>query len=144
MIGDMGTDIKSEYTFFNGDLILVDGTLNLGQAILNRLVADSDTYSMFYNRYGGGLFYELGSKNIASTWEYIRIEVESILQQEPRIQNVECTVNKINSSEVSLDLTIQPINEDMVVEFNLVINSNQYILTTSDNGVLIENRNGGE
>ena len=45
---NLGTDIKDTWSFGNGDIELVRDEENLGQAILNRLRADTDTYDIFF------------------------------------------------------------------------------------------------
>ena len=125
-----GTDIKNNWSFTNGDLNLVSNQLNLGQAVVNRLKTDLGTYDSFYNNYGGNLFDEMGELNHPTIHEYIRIEVESILQQEPRIRNVECTVNKTYSNGVNINLKLTPITEDETITLNLVINEDSSIQIT--------------
>jgi len=127
MINIYGTDINRDWSFDKGDINLVSDTLNLGQAIVNRLNADLDTYSIFYPKYGGDLFEHMGELNHPTIPEYIRIEIETILSQEPRIANLECTVDKNSSNSIECTLNITPIGSDEVVEINLVINEDSYI-----------------
>ena len=127
MIDIYGTDINRKWEFTNGDIDLVDESINLGQAIVNRLNAGLDTYDLFYARYGGVLFEHLGDLNHPNIHEYMRIEIESILDQEPRIQNLECTVNKTNSTTVEINLKVAVIGSDTIDEFNLVINEDSTI-----------------
>ena len=122
-----GNDIDSSWSFVDGDLKIVKHQINLGQAILNRLQTDSDTYDIFYKNYGGNLFEQFGELNHPTIHEYIRIEVESILQQEPRIRNVECTVNKTYSTGVEVTLKVTPITSDETITYNLVLNDDSYI-----------------
>lgn len=125
-----GTDIDSSWSFVDGDIQLSKGKENLGQAISNRLMADEDQYSDFYIRYGGRLFDHFGDLNHPTIHEYIRIEIEDILRQDPRIKEInECTVNKISSGAVECNLKIEPIGSDEIISLNLVINN--------DSGVFI-------
>ena len=98
MVKDVfGVDIDSIWNFVDGDIQLSKGKENLGQAIINRLMADDDQYSDFYIRYGGRLFDHFGDLNHPTIHEYIRIEIESILEQEPRIKEInECTARAEN------------------------------------------------
>lgn len=116
-----GTDIDDSCTFSNGDINLISDTSNVKQAIKNRLMCDSEFYKTFYQNYGGNLFDEMGELNNGNAHEYIRIEIETILKQEPRIKEVECTVNKIGTDAVECKLKFKPINNDEIVEMNLVI-----------------------
>ena len=127
MIDVYGTDINRKWEFTNGDIDLVDESVNLGQAIVNRLNAGLDTYDLFYAKYGGILLEHLGDLNHPNIHEYIRIEIESILEQEPRIQEVECTVDKTGTSSVEINLKVVVLGSDTVDEFNLVINEDSYI-----------------
>ena len=122
-----GTDINRKWEFTNGDIETVSESVNLGQAIVNRLNAGLDTYDLFYSKYGGILLEHLGDLNHPNIHEYIRIEIESILEQEPRIQEVECTVDKTGTSSVEINLKVTVLGSDTVDEFNLVINEDSYI-----------------
>lgn len=135
MVKDVfGVDIDSSWNFVDGDLELSKGKGNLGQAIMNRLMADDDQYSDFYIKYGGGLFDHFGDLNHPTIHEYIRIEIESILEQEPRIKEItECTVNKISSNVVGCNLKVTAIGSDEVVELNLVLSDDSPIFISSSN-----------
>ena len=130
----LGTDIRSDWSFTDGDINLVSGRSNLGQAIVNRLKADLTTF-IFYNRYGGNLFEHFGDKNNPNIHEYIKIEVESICRQDPRIKQVETTVNKTDSETITLDLKLLTISSDEILRYNLIL--------TSDNSIFI-NENSSE
>ena len=122
MVDIYGTDIQRDWQFSDGDIDLITGEANLGQAIVNRLNTDDDFYTQFYRRYGGRLYDHFGDLNHPTIHEYIRIEVEDILSQDPRIQQVDCTVNKTSNHEVECNLKIRVIGSDEVVELNLIIN----------------------
>lgn len=135
MVRDIfGVDIDSSWSFVDGDIVLSRGIENLGQAISNRLMADYDQYSDFYIRYGGRLFEHFGDLNHPTIHEYIRIEIESILEQEPRIKEInECTVNKISSNSVECKLKVTTISSDDSIELNLVLNDDSGIFISSSN-----------
>ena len=122
-----GTDIQRDWQFTDGDLETVSEQANLGQAIINRLNTDDDWYTQFYTRYGGRLHEHFGDFNHPTIHEYIKIEVEDILSQDPRIQQVNCTVNKTTSNSVECNLKIRVIGSDELMELNLVINENSPI-----------------
>lgn len=134
MVDVYGTDINSNWSFTDGDINLISGKSNLGQAIVNRLKADLTTF-IFYNRYGGNLFEHFGDKNNPNIHEYIKIEVESICKQDPRIKQVESTVTKTDSETITLDLKLLTISSDEIIRYNLII--------TSDNSIFI-NENSSE
>lgn len=133
MVKDVfGADIDSSWIFVDGDIQLTKGKENLGQAVMNRLMADEDQYSDFYIRYGGRLFDHFGDLNHPTIHEYIRIEIEDILSQDPRIKEInECTVNKINSSAVECNLKIKTIGSDEILSLNLVINDDSGVFISS-------------
>lgn len=133
MVNDVfGTDIDSTWSFVDGDLELSTGNGNIGQAIQNRLMTDDNQYTQFYIQYGGRLYEHLGDLNHSTIHEYIRIEIEHILEQEPRIQEImECTVNKTSNREVECNLKIKPVGSDEVIPLNLVINDDGGVFINS-------------
>jgi len=137
----LGTDIKADWSFTDGDINLVSGKSNLGQAIVNRLKADLTTF-IFYNRYGGNLFEHMGDLNHSTIHEYIKIEVESICRQDPRIKQVECTVNKTDSDTVNLDLNCMVIDADEIVRLNLILNSNGSVSINGETPLIDAERGG--
>ena len=135
-----GADVNKSWTFTNGDIDMVDDSINLGQAIVNRLNAGLETYDIFYAKYGGVLMEHLGDLNHPHIHEYMRIEIESILEQEPRIQNLECTVNKTDSNSVECNLKVSVVGSDEVNEYNMVISDDSYIELTGTTSEINEVR----
>lgn len=124
----LGTDIDSNWSFNgNGDINTIKGTTNLGQAILNRLKADLNTYNMFYVNYGSNLQEHFGDFNHGTIHEYIRIEIEESCKRDPRIQNIECKVDKIDSETINCTLEISVFNSNTVLEYNLVLTNDASI-----------------
>ena len=121
---NLGTDITSDWNFTNGDIDLVSGYPNVKQAIINRLNTDTDFYNIFYPKYGGNLFEHMGELNHPTIHEYIRIEVESIVKQDPRISNVNATVTKNGSSSVNCELNVVFYDNISSDKINLVIDAN--------------------
>ena len=124
MVINLGTDITSDWNFTNGDIDLVSGYPNVKQAIINRLNTDADFYNIFYPKYGGNLFEQMGELNHPTIHEYIRIEVESIVKQDPRISNVNATVTKNGSSSVDCELNVVFYDNTSSDKINLVIDAN--------------------
>ena len=133
----LGTDVQSDWSFTDGDINLISEKSNLGQAIVNRLQADLTTF-IFYNRYGGNLFEHFGDKNNPNIHEYIKIEVEDICRQDPRIKQVETTVNKTDSETITLDLKLLTISSDEIIRYNLILNSDNSILINENSSELSE------
>ena len=134
MVDVYGTDINSNWSFSDGDINLVTDKANLGQAIVNRLKADLTTF-IFYNRYGGNLFEHFGDKNNPNIHEYIKIEVESICKQDPRIKQVESTVTKTDSETITLDLKLLT-SSDEIIRYNLILNSDNSIFINENSSEL--------
>ena len=121
---NLGTDIDSEWNFTNGDINLVMDYSNMNQAIVNRLNTDADFYNIFYPKYGGNLFEQMGELNHHTIHEYIRIEVESIVMQDPRVSNVTATVTKNGSSSVNCELNVVFYDNISSDKINLIIDAN--------------------
>ena len=116
-----GRDIKNNWNFINGDLEIVSDKLNLAQAIINRLNTDLGFYDWCYTQYGGNLSNVFGMKNNSNTLEYLRIEIESTLQQDPRIRVVNANCSKEDSKTVGVELNVLTIGSDEIVTINLII-----------------------
>lgn len=116
-----GRDIKNNWNFINGDLETVSDKLNLAQAIINRLNTDLGFYDWCYTQYGGNLSNVFGMKNNSNTLEYLRIEIESTVQQDPRIRVVNANCSKEDSKTVGVELNVLTIGSDEIVTINLII-----------------------
>lgn len=119
-IYELGVDIHSDWEFHDGDLKLIRYGENMGQAVVNRLKCYLGAMSIFYTDYGSEIIHYLGEMNNETTWEYIRIEIETRVLQDPRVTDVECTVNRLTHStcEAHLDLHFY---DGSTGEANLVI-----------------------
>ena len=131
-----GTDINMDFSFKDGDINLVNGTKNLAQAICNRLNSNLQTYEIFYARYGGNLLEWLGEINNTNIQEYLKIEIESILGQEPRITSVEATVTKETSNTLLVDLKVLPVASDEIITLNLIIQEDLWVQINPNAGEL--------
>lgn len=127
MIDIFGTDIKSDFSFTDGDLDLVSSTDNLGQAIINRLNTDLGFYDWCYTYYGSNLSTVYGLKNNDNVLEYIRVEIEATLRQDPRIKEIICNCRKGDPQTVCVELDILTINSNEMVTINLVINEDNIV-----------------
>lgn len=135
---DLGTDISSDWSFSNGDINLIRDYGNLSQAIMNRLNTDLDFYQIFYARYGGNLWEHMGDLNHPTIHEYIRIEVEDIILQDPRIAEVECSVTKISRKQVGCTVTVTLYDNTTTTTLNYVINANTGVSITNNTNELQE------
>lgn len=128
---ELGTDFKSEWAFKDGDLVLVENKDNLIQSILNRLNCDYDSLDLFYYDYGSVLSKFLGWKKSDETLEFIRLEVESVLEQEPRLSdfNVNVSYNKVG--KVLIDVYIL-FDEDSDFSLSLVLEKGGEIVASDE------------
>lgn len=117
----LGVDIKDTWSFVDGDLEIISGTLNLGQSIINRLNTDKGFYNWCYTNYGSDLFRIFGMKNNPNSLKYLRIEMESILQQDPRIREVTVNCSKEDPKTIGVELNVLTIGNDEIITLNLII-----------------------
>ena len=117
---ELGTDLNCNWQFKDGDLVLVENKDNLIQSILNRLNCDYDSLDLFYYEYGSVLSNFLGWEKSDETLEFIRLEIESTLEQEPRLTdfNVEVSYNSVG--KIIIDLFVS-YDEDSDFTLSLVL-----------------------
>ena len=101
----LGTDFNSNWEFKDGDLQLVENKDNLIQSILNRLNSDYDSLDLFYYDYGSVLSNFLGWKHNDETLEFVRLEVEDTLDQEPRLNDYNVEVS-FKNGKIAIELYI--------------------------------------
>jgi len=101
---ELGTDLNTNWEFKDGDLILVENKENLIQSILNRLNSEYDSLDLFYYDYGSVLSNFLGWKRNDETLEFVRLEIEDTLEQEPRLSDfsVEALFNEVGGILIKL------------------------------------------
>lgn len=116
----LGTDFKN-FEIEDGDLLLVSENDNLAQACINRLSSPPNFYNWAYENYGGDLNSIFGMENNSKSLEYLRIEIEHILQQDPRIKSISATCTKEVSNEVNVELDILTIGNEEIISMNLII-----------------------
>lgn len=120
---EYGVDLDASLSFnSDGDLVLVKFKDNLCQAVSNRLNTVKDSLDLFYNDYGSVLLYFCGWKRKQSTLDFIRVELETCLKQDPRINDFTIDLSYSETGSVKINLRISNIMED--VEMNFVLNEN--------------------
>lgn len=118
---DWGTDINSSWSFKDGDLNIVSDNDNTNQAIINRLNSYKPSLNLYYAEYGGFLRKYFGMKKTSQVLQFMKIEIDTILQQDPRILDFISKLEYNDSNGVNINLLIQQAeNED--IELNLVLN----------------------
>ena len=130
-IVELGVDLNNNWQFKDGDLVLVENKNNLIQSILNRLNCDYDGLDLFYYEYGSVLSSFLGWKKSDETLEFIILEVESTLEQEPRLTEfyVEVSYNKVG--KIVIDLFIS-FDDESDFELSLVLEKGGEIVASGE------------
>lgn len=129
-ISEIGTDINTNWSFLNGDLVLVDNDENLVQSIRNRLTCPEGSFDLYYGNYGSVLEQFMGWRRRQETLDFMKIEVENCLDQDPRIQDYNVELSFENKS-VRIDLQLN-YSEDSDLSLSLVLNNEGVVV--SDGG----------
>lgn len=117
---ELGTDISSTWEFIKGDLVLVNHTDNMRQAIKNRLSCPLDYLD--YDNYGSDIHSFLGGRKNDTVLDFLKIEIETRLIQDPRIQDFEVTTYIKEDENVGIDIDVN-FDEDMDLSMSLVLNN---------------------
>ena len=132
---ELGTDINSNWEFKDGDLTLVDNEENIIQSIVNRLNCEYDSLDLYYFEYGSSLSSFLGFPNTPETLEFIKIEIESTLQQDPRLHSFDIEAFYIDTGEIGINIHIV-FNEEDDMSLSLVIGEDGSINLNEDGGII--------
>ncbi|MCX9075615.1 MAG: GPW/gp25 family protein [Candidatus Methanoperedens sp.] len=127
----LGTDMKlvlemrPEYTGFGADLIaskkgdleMVSGRQNLGQAIMHRLLTrKGELGALGHPDYGSRLHELIGEPNNERTWDLVRLYIKECILQESRVQDIveiSVIVPRDNQNSVLVDITVLPIKSNV-------------------------------
>ena len=120
-IAQIGTDIQSDWSFNeHGDLELVSNTDNLSQAISNRLRTELNSL-LFYNEYGTLLVSFNSWTNSERTLEFLKIEIENRLMQDPRLREYSVTAQYTGEGSVRVGVNVV-LDRDEEYSTSLVLN----------------------
>lgn len=108
---ELGVDINSSFTFNDGDLNLCKYEDNLIQAIQNRLQTDLNELDLFYEDYGSILPTFLGWKGNDETINFVKSELETVLQSEKRLISWEYEVEYKKLGVLEIKLILHPNTE---------------------------------
>ena len=116
----LGTDFNSDYNFKDGDILLVSEEDDIIQSVTNRLNTRLGSMDAFYNQYGSYLRTYLGSKRNDTLLRFIQVEINTVLRQDPRLQDatVECEYG--NKGEVIVNIN-SLFDDDSDLTLSLVI-----------------------
>ena len=128
---ELGVDIRSDFTFENGDLKLSKYEENLVQAICNRLTTNLDELELFYEDYGSVLSSFIGWKANDETIDYMQKEIDIVLQNEPRIIDSETEITYKQNGLININLNLTTSSE-AEIETNLILNKDGTIEIETD------------
>lgn len=120
---ELGVDINNDWTLENGDLKIIDDKQNLIQAVFNRLNCLDGDLDDFYDTYGGFLVTYFGWVKSDEALNFIQIECESILDQEPRLNDYEIESNYTDDGDVGINITVNYV-DDETFEMNFILDKN--------------------
>lgn len=130
-IVELGTDLNCNWEFKDGDLQIVENKENLVQAILNRLNCSYDSLDLFYYDYGSVISNFLGWKRSDETLEFIRLEVENTLGQEPRLNNFNVDVSYKSEGKVLIELYVV-FDDETDLTMSLVLEKGGEVIATGE------------
>lgn len=121
-IYELGTDIKSDWNFnsITGDLELTSNEDNIIQAIINRLNTRLGFMDLYYSNYGSELHSFLGEIFDETLLKFMKIEVESTVKQDPRLQDATAEVS-YREGKIKLEIN-NTYTEDSDLSLSLVLN----------------------
>ena len=100
----------------SGDLQVVSGRENLGQALMQRLLTrKGELGDLGHPGYGSRLHELVGRPNNAATRDLVRLYAKECVMQEPRVRDiVEIRVSPVTGDPyaVTLDITVVPIKSN--------------------------------
>lgn len=118
-LSDFGCDFDSSYTFVDGDLKLVEDENNIVQSIQNRLNTKLDSLSAYYFEYGTVLREYLGERKTEGTLQFLIMEVDRVVKQDPRLQDTSVSANYTDKG-VNIDITVS-YDDESDLDLNLVL-----------------------
>ena len=132
-IAEFGNDFNSDFSFNNGDLVLIEDRENIVQSITNRLNTVDGFYDLYYNEYGGLLANYLGWRANNKTLSFMKIEITNILNQDPRFTKFEVDVKYNNNGNVAINIFLS-YNDYSDLTLSLVINDEGIVENDTDGG----------
>ena len=114
---DEFSEFRDLQTTAKGDLGVVSGNYNLGQAIFNRLSTRRGELAEFgHPGYGSKLYELIGEPNNERTREIMKIIVRECLKQEPRIKDIsDIDVRERSRDSVNVSITVIPIESEIAL-----------------------------
>jgi len=101
-----GIDLRSDFTFSDGDVVLVEYSDNLVQAVVNRLNTELDELDLFYESYGSVLSSFFGWRRTDETLGFVKAEVDNVLSMESRLDSFVSTVEYADNGSLVVRLSL--------------------------------------
>lgn len=98
----LGVDVSRQWQQYEGDLVLVDGTDNVYQALFNRLTCRYGDMAYFYSDYGSKIFEWLCTPSYQQNLDLLADEVCHRILEDPRISKCDVNIEKINPYLVNI------------------------------------------
>lgn len=115
---DYGVDLKSDFTFTDGDIKLAEYEENIGQAIANRLNTYTNSLDIFYNGYGSFFTQFFGWRRRQTTLDMMKTELETTLAEDPRITQYSTELWFMDDGSVGIRIEVY---DREVTELNFVL-----------------------
>lgn len=116
----MGVDVDRSWQLFDNDVLLVDGSNNLYQAIYNRLMTSLNDMDYFYDEYGSNMRDWLGELMSYENLQNLADEVHNRVLEDPRISD--CDVTCVPYKKYNVIINIVAITyADETFEYNFVL-----------------------
>ena len=112
---DLGADLEVTP---EGDLELVSGERNLGQAIINRLRTRlGELTDLGHSRYGSSLYEMIGEPNNERTRAIVRLMVRDAIKMDRRVKeiiSIRVTTSKLNPNRLDIQVIVKPVSGEAV------------------------------
>jgi len=112
------SDFDIQFTS-NQDFLIVENSLNLRQAIIDRLLTNKGEYNN--TLYGSELYKVIGQPRTELLKSQISGYIVEVLNQEPRVQSIEniiITYPDDNEHTININITVLPI--ESTISLNLI------------------------
>lgn len=122
LVSELGTDIKSDWSFKDGDLNIIQDKQNLVQATRNRLNNALNSMDNFYLEYGSILWRLMGWRSEPITLKFMEIEIRNCLNQDPRLTDYTLELSYKDESTIDMNILVA-FDDETEFEMNYLIST---------------------
>lgn len=123
----MGVDVNRQWQQWDGDLVLIDGTDNVEQALFNRLTCRYNDMAYFYLNYGSRIREWMGRPNYQQNLDGLAGEVQLRVLEDPRVSDCEVSCTKYDSYNIIIQIYVI-VNENHTFTSNFILNTSSNVL----------------